>query len=152
MMLSKNALIAACAAAIVAAPVGAQLPKVKKDKTLPVKEWSRGPADVPPGHRPPAGMCRIWIDNVPPGRQPAPTDCATAVRTRPANGRVIYGSDYTQPGRSDEATKRDRDARTDDDDRRVNRDDRKSADTKAAPAKSKKKSPAQKKKPDDGKI
>ena len=46
---------------------------------------------VPPGHRPPAGMCRIWIDGVPPGRQPAPTDCATAHRERPANARVVYG-------------------------------------------------------------
>lgn len=48
---------------------------------------------VPPGHMPPAGMCRIWIDGVPPGRQPAPTDCSTAERTRPSNARVIYGSE-----------------------------------------------------------
>jgi hypothetical protein len=51
-------------------------------------------AKVPPGQRPPAGMCRIWLDGVPPGQQPAPTDCATAVRNRPANGRVIFGDDY----------------------------------------------------------
>lgn len=51
---------------------------------------------VPPGHRPPAGMCRIWIAGVPPGQQAAPTDCATARATVPANGRVIYG---TRPGR-----------------------------------------------------
>jgi hypothetical protein len=50
--------------------------------------------DVPPGMRPPAGMCRIWLDGVPPGQQPAPTDCATAVRNRPSNGRVIFGDDY----------------------------------------------------------
>lgn len=31
---------------------------------------------IPPGQRPPAGMCRIWIDGVPPGQQPAPTDCS----------------------------------------------------------------------------
>ena len=51
----------------------------------------RGPDDVPPGHRPPPGMCRIWIDGVPPGQQPEPTDCATAVRERPAGARVIFG-------------------------------------------------------------
>jgi hypothetical protein len=49
--------------------------------------------DVPRGHRPPPGMCRIWIDGVPPGQQPAPTDCATAVRERPANARVLFGSE-----------------------------------------------------------
>jgi hypothetical protein len=51
----------------------------------------RGPDNVPPGHRPPPGMCRIWIDGVPPGQQPEPTDCATAVRERPAGARVIFG-------------------------------------------------------------
>ena len=50
------------------------------------------PADsVPEGHKPPAGMCRIWLPNVPPGKQAAPTDCATAVKNRPANATVIFG-------------------------------------------------------------
>jgi hypothetical protein len=49
---------------------------------------------VPPELRPPAGMCRIWLDGVPPGRQPAPTDCASALRNRPAKGQVIFGDDY----------------------------------------------------------
>jgi hypothetical protein len=55
----------------------------------------RGNGGIPPGQRPPSGMCRIWIDGVPPGHQPAPTDCVTAERRRPANARVIYG-DNTQ--------------------------------------------------------
>lgn len=50
--------------------------------------------DVPKEFRPPAGMCRIWLDKVPPKQQPAPTDCPTAVRNRPTNGRVIFGDDY----------------------------------------------------------
>jgi hypothetical protein len=41
--------------------------------------------------KPPPGMCRIWIEGVPAARQPAPTDCGTALRDRPANGRVIFG-------------------------------------------------------------
>ena len=48
---------------------------------------------VPPAYRPPQGMCRIWIEGVPPAQQPAPTDCVSAVRNRPANGRVIFGDD-----------------------------------------------------------
>ena len=47
---------------------------------------------VPPGHMPPAGMCRVWIDGVPPGRQPAATDCRTAELNRPANSHVVYGA------------------------------------------------------------
>ena len=48
--------------------------------------------DIPPGQMPPAGLCRVWIDGVPPGRQPRATDCATARAQAPANSRIIYGS------------------------------------------------------------
>lgn len=54
--------------------------------------------DVPPGQRPPRGMCRVWIDGVQPGRQPAVTDCATARATAPANSRIIYGDLTPFPG------------------------------------------------------
>jgi len=54
---------------------------------------------VPAAYRPPAGMCRIWIDGVPAGQQPAPTDCVTAVRNRPANGTVIFGEDVRRRGK-----------------------------------------------------
>ncbi len=53
-----------------------------------------GSDDVPKAYRPPPGMCRIWLDKVPPKQQPAPTDCPTAVRNRPPNGRVLFGDDY----------------------------------------------------------
>jgi hypothetical protein len=46
---------------------------------------------VPRAFYPPAGMCRIWINQVPAAQQPAPTDCASAVRNRPANGKVLFG-------------------------------------------------------------
>ncbi len=65
---------------------------------LAAQAQERAPA-IPRDHRPPAGMCRIWLQNVPAGQQPAPTDCATAVRNRPANGRVIFGDDYVEPNR-----------------------------------------------------
>jgi hypothetical protein len=57
-------------------------------------------SSVPPGQRPPAGMCRVWIEGVPPGRQPAVTDCVTARATAPLNSRIIYGSDAPFPGRA----------------------------------------------------
>lgn len=66
---------------------------------------ARGSAkpEIPASSRPPAGMCRIWLDGVPAAQQPAPTDCASAVRNRPAKGRVIFGDDYVQ--RKDTATR-----------------------------------------------
>lgn len=60
---------------------------------------TRRSAVVPRGHLPPPGLCRIWIDGVPPGRQPAPMDCATARRNRPANARIIYGGDRARSTR-----------------------------------------------------
>lgn len=55
---------------------------------------------VPPGQRPPEGMCRVWIEGVPAGRQPAVTDCATARATAPLNSRIIFGGDAPFPGRA----------------------------------------------------
>ena len=55
------------------------------------QQQSRRDQVVPPAFYPPAGMCRIWINQVPAAQQPAPTDCASAVRNRPANGRVLFG-------------------------------------------------------------
>lgn len=46
---------------------------------------------VPVGMLPPAGKCRIWMEGVPAAQQPAPTDCSTALRQRPANGTILYG-------------------------------------------------------------
>ena len=79
--MQRFALIAILSALISASPLAAQ---------------DTGSDKVPAGHRPPPGMCRIWIDGVPPGQQAAPTDCATAIRNRPANGRVVFGDEYAE--------------------------------------------------------
>lgn len=52
---------------------------------------------VPRTHIPPPGMCRIWLDNVPPAQQPAPTDCASAARNLPRNARLIYNEEPRAP-------------------------------------------------------
>lgn len=61
---------------------------------------------IPKGYAPPAGMCRIWIENVTPAQQPAPTDCATAIKNRPANGRVVFGDDDGERRRAVESPKK----------------------------------------------
>lgn len=62
---------------------------------------TRGSSRVPPGHLPPRGMCRVWIDGVAPGQQPAVTTCAQAERDRYrySNARVIYGDRESFPGK-----------------------------------------------------
>lgn len=76
-------------------------------------QFGRKNDGVPPGHRPPAGLCRIWIDGVPAGQQAAPTDCGTAVRNRPANGRVLFGDENAKPGKKDFTPSRLRSSNTD---------------------------------------
>lgn len=63
---------------------------------------------IPPGQMPRAGECRVWYDTLPPGRQPAPTNCdqAERVASRHRNARVIYGDDYY--GRNRDQRYRDR--------------------------------------------
>jgi hypothetical protein len=70
-------------------------------------------------------MCRIWIDGLPPARQPEPTDCATAVRERPAGARVIFGDRVSRDPKGGVAKgyARERDADEDDDERRARRGD-----------------------------
>ena len=58
--------------------------------------------EVPKASRPPAGMCRIWLDKVPAKQQPAPTDCPTAVKNKPTNGKVLFGDDYVEKGKKAE--------------------------------------------------
>jgi hypothetical protein len=55
---------------------------------------------VPKEQLPPKGMCRIWVNGVPAARQPAPTDCATAVRNRPPNARVLFPAERPAVRRS----------------------------------------------------
>ena len=71
----------------------------------PKDSQKKGAADIPADARPPKGMCRIWIDGVPATQQPAATDCATAVKNRPANARVIFGDDYSDSGKGKGADK-----------------------------------------------
>ena len=48
-------------------------------------------APVPESAMPPAGMCRVWLRDVPERQQPAPTDCSVAIRTMPRDAMVLFG-------------------------------------------------------------
>lgn len=68
-----------------------------KEKTEPQRSERKGQREVPSSHKPPAGLCRIWLNGVPAAQQPAPTDCASAVRNRPANAKVIFPEEKEAP-------------------------------------------------------
>ena len=78
--------------------------RVEAQGRVPRQDKDREP-EIPVNARPPAGMCRIWIDDVPAAQQPAPTDCASAVRNRPAKGRVIFGDDYVKKGKGSDTAR-----------------------------------------------
>lgn len=47
--------------------------------------------DIPPGHLPPPGQCRIWYPDRPPGHQPPPGDCGELERRIPPDAVLVYG-------------------------------------------------------------
>ena len=62
---------------------------------------AQAPPAVPPipaAYAPPAGMCRVWLRDVPPMQQPAPTDCRAAVRAKPVGATVIHGPEPKRGG------------------------------------------------------
>lgn len=52
---------------------------------------SNGHADIPPGHRPPPGKCRVWYKGREPGQQPPPGNCKKLKHEVPAGAILIRG-------------------------------------------------------------
>ncbi|MGD2135576.1 MAG: hypothetical protein PVF27_05420 [Gemmatimonadales bacterium] len=46
--------------------------------------------DIPPGHMPPPGACRIWHPGEPPGQQPPPGDCDELKAAVPPGAWLLY--------------------------------------------------------------
>jgi hypothetical protein len=47
--------------------------------------------EIPPGHMPPPGKCRIWIPGKTPGQQPPPGDCYELEMNMPPGAWLIRG-------------------------------------------------------------
>ena len=46
--------------------------------------------DIPPGHMPPPGACRVWYPGEPPGQQPPPGDCDELEEAVPPGAWLLY--------------------------------------------------------------
>jgi hypothetical protein len=72
--------------------VGEQ-PQSGKREDKEVKENDRSypfsALNIPKGHLPPPGECKIWFPGRPPGQQPPPTSCVSAIRNAPLGAWVI---------------------------------------------------------------
>jgi hypothetical protein len=47
--------------------------------------------EIPEGHMPPPGECRIWFPDRPPGQQPPPGDCYELQRRVPPGAVLVRG-------------------------------------------------------------
>ena len=73
-----------------------------------VKTAPRQLVNVPKGHYPPSGSCRVWYPNRPPGHQPPPTSCDNLRGVRLEKGAFILHGDKAYDAEYDwkEAEKR----------------------------------------------
>lgn len=85
-VLVRGSIVAASVAAVLIAPQLAAQGNLKEEQAVVVPESAM----------PPAGMCRLWLRDVPERQQPAPTDCATALRTRPRTAILLFGDLTTE--------------------------------------------------------
>ncbi len=70
-----------------AASATVQGPAVHQDEVF---EDDQVLKEVPPGHMPPPGECRIWYPGEPPGQQPPPGACSDLERVVHPGSWLIY--------------------------------------------------------------
>ena len=61
----------------------------------PAPAHARGPSTastlkIPPGHLPPPGQCRVWVQGLPPGKQPRARGCSGIEDSAPPSSWVVY--------------------------------------------------------------
>lgn len=70
--------------------VSVEVDRGTSQKRYPGRYESKLP-EIPPGHMPPPGKCRIWFPGEPPGKQPSPGDCKELRHQVPPGAWLIRG-------------------------------------------------------------
>lgn len=83
-------LLAACAATTTTTSSGRPAPQEQRRGNSAVVHT----LGIPPGHLPPPGQCRVWIQGRQPGRQARARSCSGIAATAPTGSWIIY-----RPGR-----------------------------------------------------
>ncbi|MGH7702323.1 MAG: hypothetical protein ACREMO_04480 [Gemmatimonadales bacterium] len=91
----KTLTIRAGACALLGLIAGCSKTTVVTPSPQPQTSPSRGPSTaatlgIPPGHLPPPGSCRVWIQGTPPGHQAASRSCQGIESTAPAGSWILY--------------------------------------------------------------
>lgn len=55
------------------------------------QHYPAGDFEIPAGHMPPPGECRIWFPDRPPGQQPPPGKCYDLERRVPPGAFLVHG-------------------------------------------------------------
>lgn len=76
----RGVIPAAAAALLLGSSLAAAQEKPKEEEII-----------IPASAMPPEGMCRVWLKDVPERSQPAATDCATAIKSRPRDALLLLG-------------------------------------------------------------
>ena len=70
-------------------------PNTNAPAPAPAPAASRGPSTaatlkIPPGQLPPPGQCRVWVEGLPPGKQPKARTCSGIEDSAPPSSWVVY--------------------------------------------------------------
>jgi hypothetical protein len=63
---------------------------VFEDRLVVSDTDDRSPLRIPPGQLPPAGNCRVWYPDRPPGQQPRAESCAKAEAAATGESWILY--------------------------------------------------------------
>ncbi len=72
-------------------PTGSPRPEAELQVASGEPEPAYGEVEIPRGHWPPPGKCRIWFPDRPPGHQPAPGKCKKLRHRVPSGAFLVRG-------------------------------------------------------------